>query len=172
VITGGEPLLQQTELLPLATLLVTEGRQVEVETNGTILPADAWQHLAWEQCSPGGSDLGPVRFIVSPKLPHAGMPTDVRIRPDVLKAVAALGCHLKFVVECGPAELIAPQMEEVGAIVDLAGVPAARVWLMPQGVTPLAQIAHMTALVEWAIRAGFNLSPRLQTLMWGDRRGR
>ena len=35
-VTGGEPLLQQDELVPLAAWLASEGFAIEVETNGTI----------------------------------------------------------------------------------------------------------------------------------------
>ena len=38
IITGGEPLLQQQELVPLVTALKAKGFQFEVETNGTIIP--------------------------------------------------------------------------------------------------------------------------------------
>lgn len=35
-ITGGEPLLQQEELLPLIAVLSSAGVQVDIETNGTL----------------------------------------------------------------------------------------------------------------------------------------
>ncbi|MEN6341355.1 MAG: radical SAM protein [Methanospirillum sp.] len=35
-VTGGEPLLQQDELVPVAAALASEGYAVEIETNGTI----------------------------------------------------------------------------------------------------------------------------------------
>ena len=38
VLTGGEPMLQQTALLELASLLRVRGHSVEIETNGTIKP--------------------------------------------------------------------------------------------------------------------------------------
>ena len=38
VVTGGEPLLQQTELIPLISGLKQQGYYCEVETNGTIAP--------------------------------------------------------------------------------------------------------------------------------------
>jgi organic radical activating enzyme len=40
VITGGEPLLQLDELIPLIQTLRDSGRHVALETNGTIIPPD------------------------------------------------------------------------------------------------------------------------------------
>ena len=45
VITGGEPLLQENELIPLLKDLNAAGYDIEIETNGT-LPADAVQAYA------------------------------------------------------------------------------------------------------------------------------
>ena len=45
VITGGEPLLQEEELIPLLTALNAEGYDIEIETNGTR-PVDAVQAYA------------------------------------------------------------------------------------------------------------------------------
>ncbi len=45
-VTGGEPLLQQDELVPIAAALGSEGFAVEVETNGTIDFAPVQAHAA------------------------------------------------------------------------------------------------------------------------------
>jgi 7-carboxy-7-deazaguanine synthase len=45
-VTGGEPLLQQSELVPIAAALGSEGFAVEVETNGTIDFAPVQAHAA------------------------------------------------------------------------------------------------------------------------------
>jgi len=45
VITGGEPLLQEEELIPLLRVLHAEGYDIEIETNGTF-PVGAVQEYA------------------------------------------------------------------------------------------------------------------------------
>src|SRR5204863_10000958 len=64
VISGGEPLLQQSHLAPL--LAAAEQRQwrIEVETAGTLAPAAALDAVD--------------RFNVSPKLANSGNPVDRR----------------------------------------------------------------------------------------------
>lgn len=52
VITGGEPLRQNID--PLVTLLVENGMQVQVETNGTLPPVGSWPYFSAVSivCSP------------------------------------------------------------------------------------------------------------------------
>ncbi|MEU2874032.1 7-carboxy-7-deazaguanine synthase QueE [Streptomyces olivoreticuli] len=61
VISGGEPLMQQHAVVPLAQALADVGRRVEIETNGTYRPAGALIEAG-------------VHFNVSPKLANSGMP--------------------------------------------------------------------------------------------------
>ncbi|MDQ2877211.1 MAG: hypothetical protein M3Y33_21340 [Actinomycetota bacterium] len=44
VLTGGEPLMQQRALIPLARALVGLGKRVEIETNGTYPPGPFQDH--------------------------------------------------------------------------------------------------------------------------------
>ncbi|MFD3328589.1 7-carboxy-7-deazaguanine synthase QueE [Streptomyces sp. NPDC058701] len=152
VVTGGEPLLQQARLALLAERLVAAGRRVEVETNGTVAPVpelDRFIHL----------------YVVSPKLAHMGMSTARRIRPEVLKAFLATGRAVFKVVLDGPEDV--PELVELQEAHGLTPV-----WVMPQATAADEVIAGMRALAEPALRHGWNLSPRLHCLIWGDERGR
>jgi 7-cyano-7-deazaguanosine (preQ0) biosynthesis protein QueE len=151
VVTGGEPLVQSRRLLPLITALTTGGRRVEIETNGTIYPGEAVTVQ--------------VRFNVSPKLAGSGIPAGRRIRPASLLALRDSGkAVFKFVIsdECDVAELARLQ----------ARLGLAPIWVMPRGVTAQSVLAVLRALAAPALEYGWNLSPRLHVLLWGDERGR
>lgn len=152
VITGGEPLLQQAALIPLATRLAAAGRQIEIETNGTIAPLPSLTRTV-------------TRFNVSPKLPSSGLPESKRIVPAALAAFTATGRALfKFVI-CGPGDL-----DDVAALA--TGHDLAPVWVMPEGTSGQAVLDGMRALAEDALARGWCLSGRLHVLLWGDTRGR
>ena len=152
VITGGEPLIQQRRLLPLVSAVVAAGRRVEIETNGTIAPDAALVELV-------------ERFNVSPKLGGSGVSRGRRIRPAALEQLRDSGkAVFKFVIadEADTAELCELQ-EQLGL---------RPVWVMPQGVTDDTVLAGLRALAEPALAHGWNLTPRLHVLLWGDERGR
>jgi 7-carboxy-7-deazaguanine synthase len=93
------------------------------------------------------------RFNVSPKLANSGMAVDRRYRPDVLRAFHASGrAVFKFVV-VEPSDL-----DEVDRIVADCG-------LYP------VLLARMRDLAPHVLARGWNLTPRLHVLLWGDRRG-
>lgn len=151
VLTGGEPLMQQHALVPLARTLADLGKRVEIETNGTYSPTDELACLG-------------VHFNVSPKL-NAGMPLSRTIRPSAMEAFANTPRRIfKFVV-CGPSDL-----DQVDELVTEFGLT--EVWVMPEGVTPRSVIDGMKALVPAVVGRGYRISPRLHVLMWGDERGR
>ncbi|MFD0396486.1 7-carboxy-7-deazaguanine synthase QueE [Kitasatospora sp. NPDC127121] len=152
VITGGEPMMQQAQLAPVAARLTEAGRRIEVETNGTIAPESAFdRHISL--------------YVVSPKLAHMGMPQVRRIKPDVLAVFQATNrAVFKFVLD-------SPQdADEVAVLQEAYGLE--RVWIMPQATTATAVLDGMRALADTAIERRWNLSPRLHTLLWGDERGR
>jgi 7-carboxy-7-deazaguanine synthase len=151
VLTGGEPLMQQHALIPLARALTGLGKRVEIETNGTYPPAAELTSLG-------------VHYNVSPKL-NAGVSLARSIRPGALEAFAnAPSRAFKFVI-CHPADL-----DQVDALVAAFGLT--EVWVMPEGTTPPSVIDGMRALVPAVIGRGYRISPRLHVLMWGDERGR
>ncbi|MFD8783761.1 7-carboxy-7-deazaguanine synthase QueE [Kitasatospora sp. NPDC059599] len=150
VVTGGEPLLQQPGLIDLVHLL--PGRRVEVETNGTVVPrAELVESVA--------------AFNVSPKLKAFAAPGDRRIVPQALAAFAACGkARFKFVVH------EAAQLDEVASLVEAFSL--SEVWIMPEGTSSETVLDRMRALADEVLERGWNLTPRLHTLLWEAERGR
>lgn len=154
VFTGGEPLLQEDGLAQLAHRLRSEGFRTEVETNGTRTPGprlarsiDQWN--------------------VSPKLANSGDPARKREVPDALEWFAGRGnAFWKFVVA---------RPEDVPEVVDLVeryGVPAERVYLMPEA-TDAETLRERSRWLAGACRdTGFRLGMRLHIALWGAERGR
>lgn len=166
VITGGEPLLQQTALLPLIEYLAIGGRSFDLETNGTITLRDGQR---WHPLCVGGL----VQLVCSPKLAHSGVAEYVRLVPEALQQMAALGAVFKFVLQAGPDSNVSGQITEVKGILQAAGNPSpARVWVQPEGITPLLQIGQAQRLAAPVLAQGWNLGMRQHVLLWGDERGR
>ena len=151
VVTGGEPLLQQRHLPPLLSGAKARGWWVEVETSGTVAPD--LSHDLVDQ------------FNVSPKLVPSGNERARAYRPDVLRSFRDSGrAVFKFVVRT-PSDL-----DEVGSMVDDCDLGP--VYVMPEGTDAATVTARMRQLAEPVLARGWNLTPRLHILLWGDDRGR
>jgi len=87
IITGGEPMLQQKNIVGFIEYLETlhPFPYVEIETNGTIMPSQDMFELVSQ-------------WNVSPKLANSGMEKRDRINVDVLEAITDWDCQFKFVV--------------------------------------------------------------------------
>lgn len=155
VITGGEPLLQQDRLLPLVQSLARDGRRIEIETNGTIVPT---------------SDLieGITQFNVSPKTAgFAGADTDEsrRINPLALHTFTSSGKAIfKFVISRREDLDDVARYEQVFSLTP--------VWVMPEGTQAKTLLGNMTWLADEAIERNWNLSTRMHIVLWGNQRGR
>lgn len=154
VVTGGEPLLQQEQLLQVVNALAAAGRRVEVETNGTIVPMPALAQAV-------------AGFNVSPKLFNFASPgdRDKRLNPEALRALSATGrAVFKFVATSGA------DLDEIAHLqrrFDLRPV-----WVMPKGTSARRVVDVMRELADEVVKHGWNLSTRLHVLAWGDERGR
>ncbi len=152
VITGGEPLLQQDRLVWLAGMCRATGRRTEIETNGAVVPSRAI----------AGATR---RFNVSLKLANSGMPAPRRLRPEAIRALASTGkAAWKFVVT-SPADL-----DEITELQRRHALDP--VWVMPEGTTSDQILHRMRELAGPVLARGWNLTPRLHTLLWEDARGR
>jgi 7-carboxy-7-deazaguanine synthase len=150
VLTGGEPLLQETAWVDLMSMLPGV---FEVETNGTLFP--------------GPEFLAHIDQInVSPKLANSGMPESLRIKLPVLQKLAGTGkADFKFVV--GGRE----DFEEVNGLVSRSGIASDRVFLMPKAASVAELEAAQTHIAELAMTAGFRYSDRLHLRLYGAKRG-
>jgi organic radical activating enzyme len=152
VVTGGEPLLQQTALAHLLTR-IDPSWAIEVETNGTVLP----ERTLLERIT---------QWNVSPKLHHAGDERARRIVPGVLEAFKETNrAWLKIVIQ-RPADL-----EEVEELIQIVGWPRERVLLMPEARSAETLKARAREVAELATGRGLGFTSRLHVELWGGKRG-
>jgi organic radical activating enzyme len=155
VITGGEPLLQESAFLEMIGHIRERQpeHQFEVETNATRVPSPAF-HAAVDQ------------FNVSPKLSNAGMAESLRLNPAGLAFFAGSAkAWFKFVVAKSA------DLEEIEGICLAQTIPKSRVMLMPEGRTSAELDRHSAWLAEICRDRGFRFCDRLHIRIWGDLRG-
>jgi 7-carboxy-7-deazaguanine synthase len=154
VITGGEPLMQQKELVELLRLLrdaLPDG-QLEIETNGTIVPIPAIVELV-DQLN------------VSPKLSSSGNSVAIAQKPTALHRLAHLSKSVfKFVIT-DPADLA-----EVVGIVDGYNITRRSVYLVPEGITVENSQRKAAWLSEECKELGFAFCDRLNISLYGNAR--
>ncbi len=151
VITGGEPMLQQNEIVALIHGDVLDVDRIEIETNGTIVPDDEL--------------LDRVQFNVSLKLENSGMSEDKRLKPKAIEAYVAAKSIFKFVVD-SPMDF-----EEIEKIIFRYNIDKNKIWLMPQGRSEKEIDNKLSWLADICIANGFNLTNRLHVQTWGAKRG-
>jgi organic radical activating enzyme len=155
VITGGEPLLQESAFLEVIAAVRAHdpAHQFEIETNGTRVPSADFAEAVSQ-------------FNVSPKLTNALMPEKLRINPLALAFFAnSPKAWFKFVV-AAPADL-----DEIQALMAAHGISRQRVLLMPEGRTHEELNRSSAWLAEICRDHGFRFSDRLHVRIWGDKRG-
>lgn len=158
VLTGGEPLLyaKKSAFMELLQGIHSIGRAVHIETNGSILPPSEVAEVV---------DV----FVVSPKLPNAGLPTEdngSRIATGWSRLAQVAEVHLKVVCQTArDVEMAAHRARE-------NGFDAAHTWVMPEATDAGQLAARWPDICDAAIRAGVNATTRLHLLAWGSERGR
>lgn len=144
VITGGEPLLQQKELIPLLKKL--KNYFTEVETNGTIKPVIS-QYID--------------RFNCSPKLSNA---IKNNFKYDSLKSFPKEKTIYKFVID-NEKDII-----EVKKFIKDHNLPKNKVLLMPQGKTTDEIMEKSKFLIEVCKKELFGFTPRLHIMLWNNQK--
>lgn len=149
VITGGEPLLQQVQLVELLSDKLFEGMEIEFETNGSMPLLPAMKAFIKGRR---------VTFTISPKLADSGnKPYKVHLYPNSV---------LKFVYVSKKSEKLID-----GFIRDL-GVDAGKtkIYVMPEGTSIEAMSQKYEDLLKYCEKRGYHFTPRLQIYLFGNRR--
>ena len=146
-------MIQHRQLIPLLKLLKAREFHIEIETNGTIVPAPEFANLIdhWN---------------VSPKLGNSGNPPSAR---EVAEAYRFVGClpssYFKYVIQNGD------DLAEVESIVQKYNLAHERTILVPEAEDRETLFNRSRWLVEHCKNHGYLFSTRLQILLWGNRRG-
>lgn len=140
VITGGEPLLQQEELLKLLPKL--KNYFIEVETNGTISPLIN-KYVNQYNCSP--------------KLKNSG-------QTSILKKFPKTKTYYKFVVDKKS------DIKEIKAFIKKHKIDKENVILMPQGTKKSEIEKRSKWLIEICKKENFRFTTRLHIILFNGKR--
>lgn len=173
VITGGEPFLQSTELIPLLDGLHNAGYHVTIETNGTIFDAEVVRRCDLLSISPKLSSSNPT----AEKLSMIGLvPNVITERHEKIAVNIDVMCklidhsvdyQLKFVVGNDNDEKLIK--DEV--LSHLPEINPSDVIVMPLGATAEEIALSDKSAIPMAIRNGWRYTPRLHVMLWGNKEG-
>jgi len=155
ILTGGEPMVQQKDLISLLELFKDTSNHYtfEVETNGTIIPLDGFErHID--------------QFNVSIKLSNSGVKYGDRINSKAIQSFASNpNANFKFVLD------EQKDLDEVIQLIETYSIPTESIYIMPQGITS----DELTEKKEWIERLckeyGFTSTDRLHIHQYGSKRG-
>ena len=153
-ITGGEPLIQQKQLLKFIEAFIEQYQftpKIDFETNATLQPSDEW--LKYD-----------ATFTTSPKLTTNGDEEEKTYKPEVLKWHVENKSGFKFVINKSEDidEIWRKYIEDDKGI----NIPLYRVWFMPCCGSREEHIEKAPAVAEYAKALNVNFSPRLHLLLW------
>ena len=155
ILTGGEPLLQETAWCDLMEILLEKDSsyRFEVETNGTQTPGSRFDSLIHQ-------------YNVSPKLTNSGNPTGLREQSDTLAFFSTSGkAWFKFVI-AQETDLV-----ETESMVKKHSIPRDRILLMPEGRDAETLARRRLWLAGICLEKGYRFSDRLHVHLWGAKRG-
>jgi organic radical activating enzyme len=153
--SGGEPMIQQKQLLKFTEYLVQQlgmHPKIDFETNATLMPDEAWV-----------KDFN-ASFTTSPKLTTNGDAESKTYVAEVLRWHARHYSGFKFVINSDK------DIEEIWRkyVDDDKGinVDTNRIWFMPCCGSRQEHIERAPSVAEYAKAMNVNFSPRLHLLVW------
>lgn len=163
VLTGGEPLARQKELIPLINYIYQQTRMppfIEVETSGTIAPSEIAGFIS--------------HYNVSPKLKNSGMEKIRRVKDDAMNFfghmtnVATQSPHISF-------KFVVRDKMDVEEAQDTYILPYEinpdNVYLMAEASTREQLQEREPVVVELAKSFGYKYSTRLHLHIWNKATG-
>lgn len=155
VFTGGEPLLQQSEIVKF--MKMCPHYNCEIETNGTIIPSKELLKLV---------ESGRVKFNCSPKLKSANNKQDLSSWEESIKIIASYETTtFKFVCQTrGDIDFILEKYKDL--------IPHNQIVIMPEGVTKEENSRVYEEIIDKIIKHNLRTCPRLQNICFdGSKRG-
>ena len=169
-LTGGEPLIQQKNLLEFVKfinkrwgfycaeniitpeLAAHPELHVDFETNGTIMPDPEWQHSSFI-----------TTFTTSPKLSNNGDPVEKRYKTDVLAYLVEEDACFKFVAnqESDLKEVFEKYINNPDI-----GLRSEQVWIMPMCGSRAELLMNGPKVADLCKKYGFKFSNRLHLQLW------
>jgi 7-carboxy-7-deazaguanine synthase len=160
ILTGGEPSLYRIDKL------VLEGKKYHVETNGTIIPTtrttiEIGDKTLFERNKMDEKIISKFNWVVSPKLSNSNQ----KLNEQAMTFwVNQSFCIFKFIVNS------LDDLDEAEQVINKFAIIQQKVYIGLEGTTLQSQIRP--DMIEEVIRRGFNYSPRLHVVLWGNERGR
>ena len=154
IITGGEPLMQQTNVAEFIQFVREEYNPkcyVEIETNGTIIPSDLLLNLVNQ-------------WNCSPKLLNSGMAVDKTYNPQAIALLNNQNTAFKFVISS------VKDWSEVESLY-LKIVDRQKVWLMPAGSSQDDLVNTKEIVAEIAKNNYLKFTNRLHIEIWNKKTG-
>jgi len=154
-LTGGEPLIQQKQLLKFIDAMYEKYKFIPIidfETNATVMPDERWV-----------SEFA-ATFTTSPKLTTNGDPEEKTYKPEVLKWHVENRSGFKFVIT-SDRDIEEIWRKYVDDSEDI-NVPLNRIWFMPCCGSREEHVERAAAVAEYAKAMHVNFSPRLQLIIW------
>ena len=150
IATGGEPMLQQKGLVEVFDQV--ECKHIEIETAGTMAPI------------PELTRRTDIRYNVSLKFDNSGNSVERRERPHAIEALRDTGQVQAW-------KFVAIEPDDLRKMSDLVErYKLAPIYVMPEGTVAGAVNGHAQDLAADVLKLGWNLTTRLQVLLYGDRR--
>jgi organic radical activating enzyme len=149
VVTGGEPLLQQAQLVEFLSDQLFEDKEIEFETNGSMPLLPAMKDLLKKRR---------VTFTISPKLADSGnRQYKVHLYPHSV---------LKFVYVSKKSEKL------IDAFIQDSGIDTkkTKIYVMPEGTSVEAMSQKYKNLLTYCEKRGYHFTPRLQIYLFGNTR--
>jgi len=160
VFTGGEPALYYLDKL------FVEGKKFHIETNATIIPTEKISikladNIVFERDFMDEQIIKMFNWVVSPKLCNSKQ----EINDLAIKFWAKQSfCIFKFIIQSYS------DLEEIDQFIKKFGLFKQKIYIGLEGITVESQVR--TDLIDEIVKRGFNFSPRLHILFWGNKRGR
>jgi len=153
IFTGGEPLMQQMQIMAFIESVKDYKCTFEIESNGTIKP----ELFLIEKI---------LQWNISPKLSNSGMPKNRRINTDSLDAFSSIGADFKFVVS---------KEEDIDEIywdfLRPFNIKSDNVYLMP-AASDIKDLQKMSILVaDLCKKLNCKFSNRLHIQIWNQKTG-